>query len=109
MVDDMDVSDLDDAPRRKTFEPPAPEEAFADSIPILDGVEPLDNTADNQLRSVNPPSFDSPSIDTPGSGLPSSDLPSFDPYAADSQSTNPLGIVDPTPEPSGLSAAEDPA
>ena len=103
----MDVSDLDDAPRRKTFEPPAPEEAFADSIPILDGVEPLDNTADNQLRSVNPPSFDSPSIDTPGSGLPSSDLPSFDPYAADSQSTNPLGIVDPTPEPSGLSAAPE--
>jgi hypothetical protein len=107
MVDDMDVSDLDDAPRRKTFEPPAPEEAFADSIPILDGVEPLDNTADNQLRSVNPPSFVSPGIDTPGGGLPSSDLPSFDPYAADSLSADPLGLVDPTPEPLGLSAVPE--
>ena len=107
MVDDTDVSDLDDAPRRKTFEPPAPEEAFADSIPILDGIEPLDNTADYQLRSVSPPSFASPGIDTPGGGLPSSDLPSFDPYAADSLSADPLGLVDQTPEPLGLSAVPE--
>lgn len=107
MVDDTDVSDLDDAPRRKTFEPPAPEEAFADSIPILDGIEPLDNTADYQLRSVSPPSFASPGIDTPGGGLPSSDLPSFDPYAADSLSAYPLGLVDQTPEPLGLSAVPE--
>ena len=97
MVDDMDVSDLEDSPRRKTFEPPAPEDAFADSIPILDGVDPQENAADDQPPSVMAQGFDSSSAD-----LPSTDLPSADAFGADSPR-----LVEPTPEVFGTSVAPE--
>jgi len=112
MVDDMDVSDLEDSPRRKTFEPPAPEDAFADSIPILDGVDPLENAVGDQPPSVMAQGFDSSSADLPSTDLPSTDLPSTDLPSTDLPSADAFGadsprLVEPTPEVFGTSVAPE--